>query len=700
MHLLGYFFYVLGMRVLSLVIAVISTVEAWNHEGHKIAARVAASLLTKKTARFVRRHLFQGPVRPDVNRAVSAMVNNAAWADFVPESLEWSRELHFSHTPYRACAPFLKERDCGFGGSGRCLVTGIANFTAQAADPTVSSELRAEALRFLIHLVVDAHSPMHVGFAEDFGGNTIDVLVADESVTLHEIWDDSLIQRATAVLDHDMHWASVARHIMTEVNLGDHRSERILGDAFSVEEAEEFAAAIVSETATQVTCAQGYTHESGEWINKGDALESFYLERGEKVALAQMRKAGIRLAQLLEVIAAAFYRSELRAIIQPQSESFNLAAATLANPFAPLGVDLDLEELLYEVDADPVASEISQVEFEDAHLSEEAAETPKTPATRSMAAKNAARNRSVHEREKVKRKLKFGLEMDSIVLLKRGSIFYITHRSKVNSDTFVPGDLILVKVKFEGLVHLVPFRMDNSVFRNDYTLPRMRAIFEHLAEGVAFPRVETVVISNGFSKGPPPTFEPKIKNRNVPLSEVAGFIAQRPSKFQLKALYPGTDKFETLYAADLIKRQLDDLILVPFRGAALISTREFLSDPNQRRFVLNRFGVLGNGGAAAASSEASYVYIDTRVSDEPLTGAILKQIKTHMASPRCIREVQAILKSETVPIVSAMIRLSEFLNSGFQQAAESYLAEIVESINTVVRTDRPGLDTKEFILKP
>jgi nuclease S1 len=52
---------------------------------------------------------------------------------------------------------------------------------------------RLEALRFLTHFVVDVHQPLHVGRAEDRGGNTIELVVDGETHNLHQFWDTGAI---------------------------------------------------------------------------------------------------------------------------------------------------------------------------------------------------------------------------------------------------------------------------------------------------------------------------------------------------------------------------------------------------------------------------------------------------------------------------------------------------------------------------
>lgn len=70
--------------------------------------------------------------------------------------------------------------------------------------------IEATALGFLVHFVGDVHQPLHVGRAEDMGGNSIKVLWFGEDSNLHSVWDTGLIEseklsytEITAFLDQD-----------------------------------------------------------------------------------------------------------------------------------------------------------------------------------------------------------------------------------------------------------------------------------------------------------------------------------------------------------------------------------------------------------------------------------------------------------------------------------------------------------------
>jgi hypothetical protein len=190
--------------------------QSWDTDGHKIVAKMASELVSRKTARFLYSHLrSQDHVEKHrhMTRLEQSLVSVSAWADYIyraDQSYSWSGELHFSHTPYPTCGAFDFKRDCGAENPGRCVVSAIANYTDRASDFSASREERGEALKFIIHLMADIHNPLHTGFRLDQGGNAIFVGLPNSDdgriESLHEIWDSVLID--ILKLDHspDAQW--------------------------------------------------------------------------------------------------------------------------------------------------------------------------------------------------------------------------------------------------------------------------------------------------------------------------------------------------------------------------------------------------------------------------------------------------------------------------------------------------------------
>lgn len=59
---------------------------------------------------------------------------------------------------------------------------------------TLKSRQIKRDLLLLFHLVGDLHQPLHVGYPEDKGGNTIQVSSANVSGNLHSVWDTQILE--------------------------------------------------------------------------------------------------------------------------------------------------------------------------------------------------------------------------------------------------------------------------------------------------------------------------------------------------------------------------------------------------------------------------------------------------------------------------------------------------------------------------
>ena len=82
-------------------------------------------------------------------------------------------------------------------------------------DSNTSIEDKAFYLRFLVHLVGDIHQPLHVGRAEDRGGNDIKVKWFGNDTNLHRVWDTHIID------DFQMSYTELANHLQNNFNAAD-----------------------------------------------------------------------------------------------------------------------------------------------------------------------------------------------------------------------------------------------------------------------------------------------------------------------------------------------------------------------------------------------------------------------------------------------------------------------------------------------
>ena len=166
---------------------------AWGNTGHRLVARLAETQLTNQ-ARAQLRDLLAG-------ESDASLAGIANWADELrgsdPGLGKRSASWHYVNLGEHGCHYDL-QRDCP---DGNCVVEALQRQTAILADARQPRAERLQALKFVVHLVGDAHQPLHAGYAHDRGGNTFQVNLNGKGSNLHSLWDSGLL--ATSGLDED-----------------------------------------------------------------------------------------------------------------------------------------------------------------------------------------------------------------------------------------------------------------------------------------------------------------------------------------------------------------------------------------------------------------------------------------------------------------------------------------------------------------
>jgi nuclease S1 len=154
---------------------------AWGGTAHRIIARIALQRLTPGARRRAAELL-----------AGEDFVAVSTYADDIrpsrPDTLRW----HFVDIPAGA-STYVAQRDCV---GGDCLVAAVERFEKVLASRSEKSASRAEALKFLIHLIGDLSQPFHCYDNNDRGANLTGVTVRGRQTNLHAAWDTYLLELA------------------------------------------------------------------------------------------------------------------------------------------------------------------------------------------------------------------------------------------------------------------------------------------------------------------------------------------------------------------------------------------------------------------------------------------------------------------------------------------------------------------------
>jgi hypothetical protein len=110
-----------------------------------------------------------------------AMRENDAW--------NWAAPQHYVNLP-RSSSTYEQERDCR---EGLCATEAIKRYAGELGNEQLDLDRRVQAFAWLCHLVGDLHQPLHCGFADDRGGNQVEIRYDNQAINLHEFWDHTLI---------------------------------------------------------------------------------------------------------------------------------------------------------------------------------------------------------------------------------------------------------------------------------------------------------------------------------------------------------------------------------------------------------------------------------------------------------------------------------------------------------------------------
>jgi hypothetical protein len=149
---------------------------AWGATGHKIIAEIAFRYLDAQTRKNVLYYLNGMSIEEASN-----------WMDQVrgDRAYDYMRPWHY--------ADFDRGRPATTMTGDNII--GILNSTLR--DLENPGQLSREQIRtdllYLLHLVGDLHQPLHVGYADDRGGNEYQISFLGSSSNLHKAWDSEII---------------------------------------------------------------------------------------------------------------------------------------------------------------------------------------------------------------------------------------------------------------------------------------------------------------------------------------------------------------------------------------------------------------------------------------------------------------------------------------------------------------------------
>lgn len=261
-------------------------VWAWGEEGHRIVARIAEAHLSGKA---------RDGIRDLIGNASISDFRIALWADEIKRSAFYKRRYpnnqmwHYIDLDVTTSPGALDlDQACR---NGDCVLTKLPHFIDVLRDAKAHAEDRQQALRFVVHLVGDAHQPLHCAERnKDRGGNLVRVkLPFDEGghapvTNLHSVWDTDLVREAMGGLS----WSDFADRLDAQIS----REQR---KAWANGDLKTWVL-----DANKLARDKAYADVP---LNGAQAvpvpLTQEYLNANAEVVREQLQRAGVRLAKIL-----------------------------------------------------------------------------------------------------------------------------------------------------------------------------------------------------------------------------------------------------------------------------------------------------------------------------------------------------------------------------------------------------------------
>lgn len=261
-----------GLR-LALLLCFPSLACGWGGEGHQVVALIAEERLTPEASAAI--HELLGA---DVHISDAEV---ASWADQIKRERRRTSPWHYTNIPIGSSG-YDEARD---GNDGNDIVSRIESFKVLLADKTQPPEARAEALKFLVHLVGDLHQPLHCADRDgDRGGNGRLCFVLEakgRATNLHTVWDTTLLRRM------------IGRTRIAEF------SEK-LNDAISEGDEKAWTSGSIIDWANESwNVAVEKVYGSVPVDGPPPVLDQAYVDAAALVIKDRLRRGGVRLASVL-----------------------------------------------------------------------------------------------------------------------------------------------------------------------------------------------------------------------------------------------------------------------------------------------------------------------------------------------------------------------------------------------------------------
>jgi hypothetical protein len=214
----------------------------------------------------------------------------ANWADEIKDT-DWGKRRgswHYDDVPLCGSAEYAK-----YCRNGRCASAQLARQIEILGNERARPGQRNEALKWVVHIVGDIHQPLHAANRGDRGGNRVQVSFFGErdnspygALNLHALWDVSMVR--TLIAERGGERAIVSAPVAAR--------DRSAWERGSIADWVDESHRIAGDT---VYALLPVAASCSDKVVDVVALDRTYYAKAAPVIEIQIRKAGVRLARVL-----------------------------------------------------------------------------------------------------------------------------------------------------------------------------------------------------------------------------------------------------------------------------------------------------------------------------------------------------------------------------------------------------------------
>jgi hypothetical protein len=233
--------------------------KVWGPTGHRVVGEIAQDYLKPKTKRKLKKLLKK-----------KSMAFLSTFADEIKSDKKFNKyySWHYINMPMDSNYTDSEKNPKGD------LYTGIEMCKKVIKDKNSSDADKIFHLKMLIHFIGDLHQPLHIGLAEDRGGNDFKVQWHYSDTNLHAVWDFKMIDR------YDMGYKELAEN----------------ADILTRDQVMAYQEGTVLDWVNEMHELTKMVYASAE---KGENLRYRYSYRHFGTVRSQLQIGGIRLAKVL-----------------------------------------------------------------------------------------------------------------------------------------------------------------------------------------------------------------------------------------------------------------------------------------------------------------------------------------------------------------------------------------------------------------